>query len=199
MVSVLLSASTRATRAYSPASSPIGFAALRVADYIALCVVLRVLPVGPCQLLPRVENWHAILGTRDLAGLPHRPMDVAVDLPPRFVVRRDNQRPLRRPRILPRHLPDTLSTVLDLMHTALVIQARDRFFYLAPRKLFHRLFQHRIFLPQDLIETRRAQPASCNCAYGLPPRLLHAAAHRPRTAPGRGGSTAPRTSASAVC
>ena len=44
------------------------------------------------------------------------------------------------------------------MHPALAVEACDRFFDLAPRKLLHRLFEHRIFLPQDLIEPRRAQP-----------------------------------------
>ena len=85
-------------------------------------------------------------------------MDLAVDLAPRFIVRRDNQRPIRQARILPRHRLEALRAVLDLMHPALLVKACDRFFDLAPRKLLHRLFEHRIFLPQDLIEPRRAQP-----------------------------------------
>ena len=83
-------------------------------------------------------------------------MDLAVDLAARCIVRRHNQRPLRRAHILAGHLADALPPVPDLMHAALAVEARDRFVHFAPRKLLHGLFERRVFLPDDLIEPGRA-------------------------------------------
>lgn len=89
---------------------------------------------------------------RDLASLPHCPMGVAVDLPLRFIVGRDNQRALRRPRILPRDLVDALRAVPELTHATLPVEFLDSLFHFAGCQLLDRFFEHRILLPPDLFK-----------------------------------------------
>jgi len=64
--------------------------------------------------------------------------------------------------ILAGYLRDALLTVADLMDTALLIEIADSHAHLATRKLLDGFLQCRVFLPDDLIQVRRAKPASCN-------------------------------------
>ena len=84
-------------------------------------------------------------------------MDVLVDLAAAFIVGRDYQRVLRRTDILAGNLRDTLLPVADLMHPALSVEIADGIAHLAPRKLLDHLLLCWVFLPDDLVKTRRAK------------------------------------------
>src|ERR1039458_7207837 len=95
-------------------------ASLRVSDYIVRRVAPRILPVGSREVLPRMKHAHRVLNVCDLPRALHGAMDLAVDLAPRFIVGRDDERILRLAHILAGDLRDAFRAVADLMHPALV-------------------------------------------------------------------------------
>jgi len=86
-------------------------------------------------------------------------MDALIDLRAGAVVGRDDQRVLRRLRILLRDGVDPLLAATELMHPALAVQVLDRSSHLAPRELLDHLPQLRLLLAHDLIERDGLHPA----------------------------------------
>ena len=138
---------------------PRGFDAFRVADHVALLIVLRVLPVGSGDVLPRVEHMHAMLLGFDLG-----PSSCIARWMWPLISRRDSlsgettnvrsgERTYSRAISPMRSVP-----VSDLMHAALAVEIADGLAHFATRKLLHGLFERRVFLPDDLIQVRRANP-----------------------------------------
>src|SRR5208337_1167372 len=135
------------------------FRPFRVAQHVAALIVLRVLPISAGHVLARIEHMHALFIVRDFAIALHRSMDLAVQLTPRFIVGRDDERVFRRAHILAGYLADALAAVADLVYPALAVEIGDCFLYFAPRKLAHGFFERRVFLPDDFIEPGRAHPS----------------------------------------
>ena len=99
---------------------------------------------------------HTMLFAADLPLLLHRAMNVLIDLTAGLIIRRHNQRPLRRAHVLSGYLTDTLFAVFDLQHATLLVEVANRCAHLASCKLFDGFFERRVFLPDDLVEPGRA-------------------------------------------
>src|SRR5271154_4600469 len=95
---------------------------------------------------------HTMLFAADLSLLPHRTMDVLIDLAAGLIIRRHDQRPLGGTHVLAGYLPDAFLAIFDLQHAPLAVEIADCFADLATRKLLDGFFQRRVFLPNDLIE-----------------------------------------------
>src|SRR6266851_3944256 len=95
---------------------------------------------------------HTMLFAADLPLLLHGAMNVLIDLAAGLVIRRHDQRPLRRAHVFAGYLTDALIAVFDLQHAALAVEVADGFADLATHKLLDGLFERRVFLPNDLIE-----------------------------------------------
>src|SRR6185437_13153646 len=94
-------------------------------QYVALLVVLRVLPIRAGHILPRVEHVYALLIGRDLSFTLHRAMDGFVDLAARGIIRRHNQCPIRRAYVFAGDFAYAFLPVADLMHATLAVEIAD--------------------------------------------------------------------------
>src|SRR4051812_20734823 len=99
---------------------------------------------------------HTMLFAADLPLLLHGAMNVLIDLAAGIVIRRHDQRPLRRAHVFAGYLTYALIAVFDLQHAALLVEITDGLADLATCKLLDGFFQCRVLLPDDLIQVRRA-------------------------------------------
>lgn len=107
-----------------------------------------------------------MLVTVDVALALHRPVNDVVEILPRLVVRRDDERRMRLLDVLVRDRVQAFLAWTDFVHATLLVEAFDRTVDITTGELFHDRLQLRISLPHDFVQMRGADSRPLELVIG---------------------------------
>ena len=140
------------TRAYAAGFDAERLAPLHVAHHVPRLVLRGPLAVRARDVLAGDEDACLVLVILDAAGGLHQAVDGLVDLHPRLIVWRHDQRPVRIPGVGVRDGGEPLLAVGDFVHAPLVFEIVDGPEHVAARQLLDDVPEGWVLLPDDLVQ-----------------------------------------------